>query len=224
MLAQPGRHRRAVAKECREDASIRGDDRVVVVEDVEGGRAVVRVDDDLDAVPHVVGRLAAEQVVPRVRIGARCRVGVQHPEDPAIVRDDDVRVGVEGEKRRERPDPFADVAAHQEPAVRRDVVAERQLGDIAAVEGDQQPAQESTEPDAAFAFVRRQIVGLALRVVELLLPRLDVHVRVRELAEVDLGPRHVEARNRALNRHVAQDRASADPPAVKPFTGFMVTP
>ena len=55
------------------------------------------------------------------------------------------------------------------------------------------------------AFVRRQAVGVALRIVELLLVRLDVDVGVGQLAEVDFRPRDLDARNRALHRHVAQD-------------------
>ncbi len=42
-------------------------------------------------------------------------------------------------------------------------------------------------------------------IVELLLVRLDVDVGVGQLAEVDLGPGDLDARNRALHRHVAQD-------------------
>ena len=108
-------------------------------------------------------------------------------------------------KPRQRVDAIADVAPHQQPAVGRDVVAERQLGDIAAIESDQQTPEEAAEHDAAGALVRRQVVGLALRIVEFLLPRLDVHVGVRELAEIDLRPRHLQTRDRALDRHVAQN-------------------
>ena len=68
-------------------------------------------------------------------------------------------------------DAVADVAAHQQPAVGSDVVAERQLGDVASVEGDQQLAEEAADRDAAVALVRREAVGVALRKVELLLPR-----------------------------------------------------
>mgnify|MGYP003693694633 CR=1 FL=1 len=116
-----------------------------------------------------------------------------------------IRIGIEGEERRERLHAIADVAPHQQPALRRDVVAERQLRQVAAIERDQQTPEESAEDDPAGALVRRQAVGLALRVVELLLPRLDVDVGVGELAEVDLRPRHRDGRMGALHRHVAQD-------------------
>ena len=62
------------------------------------------------------------------------------------------------------------------------------LLDVAAFDGDQQTPQEAAEDDAAAAFVRSDAVGVALRVVELLLPRLDVDVVVCQLAEVDLRP------------------------------------
>ena len=68
------------------------------------------------------------------------------------------------------------------------------LVEIAAIERDEQPAEEAAEHDAAGALVRRQVVGLALRVVELLLARLDVDVGVGQLAEIDLGPRHLDGR------------------------------
>ena len=64
--------------------------------------------------------------------------------------------------------------------------------------------QEAAEDDAAGALVRRQVVRFALRIVEFLLPRLDVHVGVGELAEIDLRPRHLQARDRAFDRHVAE--------------------
>ena len=46
----------------------------------------------------------------------------------------------------------------------------------------------------------------ALRIIEFLLPRLDVDVSVGEFAEIDLGTLHVQLRYRALDRHVAQIR------------------
>ena len=131
-------------------------------------------------------------------------IAVDHPRQPPIVADDDVRILVEGEEGRERRDPLADVAPHQQPALRRHIVAERQLGEIAAVERDDQPSEIAAEHDAAVAFVRRQAVALALRIVEFLLPGLDVDVGVGQLAEIDLRTLDRDRRNRALHRHVAQ--------------------
>ena len=56
VLAQLRRHRRRVLEQARENAAIRGDDRIARVEHVERRRAVVGVDDRLDAVAHVVDR------------------------------------------------------------------------------------------------------------------------------------------------------------------------
>ncbi len=67
-------------------------------------------------------------------------------------------------------------------------------------------AQETAEDDAAVAFVRRQAVGLALRVVEFLLPCLHVHVGIGQLAEIDLWARHGQTTHRALDGHVAQNQ------------------
>ena len=66
-------------------------------------------------------------------------------------------------KSRQRADPIANRSAHQQPALRVDVVAERQLRDIAAIERNEQPAEEPAESDAAVAFVRGQVVLLTLR-------------------------------------------------------------
>ncbi len=45
-----------------------------------------------------------------------------------------------------------------------------------------------------------------MRVVELLLPRLYVHVGISQLAEIDFGPGYVEVAHRALDRHIAQNQ------------------
>ena len=111
---------------------------------------------------------------------------VHDPGEAAVVADHDVGVLVEGEEGRERGDAVAHVAAHQQAAVGVDVVAEGQLAEVVAVEREADAAQEAAERDAAGALVGGEAVGLALRVVELLLPRLDVDVGVGQLAEVDL--------------------------------------
>ncbi len=92
--------------------------------------------------------------MPRVRIAVRGRERVHDPAQPAIVADDHVGIFVERQEAAgERGDAVADVAPHQQPAVGADVVAERQLGEIAAIERDEQPAEESAEDDAARALV-----------------------------------------------------------------------
>ena len=84
--------------------------------------------------------------------------------NPAVLADHDVGVGIEGEKRAgQRLDALQDVAPHQQPAVRRDVVAEGQLGEVAAVERDQETPEEAAERDPAVAFVRGDAVSFPLR-------------------------------------------------------------
>src|ERR1700751_137888 len=69
-------------------------------------------------------------------------------------------------------------------------IAKRQLGQVAAVKRDDDAAQKTAEVDTAVPVVGRQAVGLALRVVEFLLPGLHVDVRIGQLAEIDLWARY----------------------------------
>ncbi len=144
--------------------------------------------------------------MPRVRIGLRRRERVHDPPQPSVVADDHVGIGIERQEASgERLDALAHVPPHQQPAVGAHVVAERQLRQIAAIERDEQAPQEPAEHDPAGALVRRDAVRVALRVVELVLPSLHVHVGVRHLAEIDLRPRDLEARRCALHGHVAEE-------------------
>ncbi len=95
MLAQPVRELRPVAEEAGENAAIRGNDRVARVEHVERRGAVVSVDDGLDAVSHVVDSVAKHAVVARVRVGIGRRERVDDPDEPALLRDDNVWIGIE---------------------------------------------------------------------------------------------------------------------------------
>src|SRR6185436_17743321 len=112
--------------------------------------------------------LASDPEMAGVWIAGRHRERVHHPREAAVLADDDVGILVVDEERRERLGAGADVAPHQQAALGGDVVTERQLGQIAAVEGDDQAPEEAAELDAAAALVGRQGGGLALRVVELL--------------------------------------------------------
>ena len=98
------------------------------------------------------------------------------------------------------------------------------LREVAAVERNQQPAHEAADPNPARAFVRRHAVGVALRVVELLLAGLHVDVGVGHLAEVDLRPGHGQARRRALRPACCFSSSRGRPSGVKPLTAFMVMP
>ena len=204
MAAEPRRHRARVLEHRRKEGLIRRDDRIAAVEDVERRRAVVGVDDHLHAVANVVDALPAQHEMARVRKRVGRREPVRDPRQAAVLAHDDVRIGIEGEEGRQRGDAIPDVAAHQQTALRADIVAEGQRRDVAAVEGDERAAQEAAQDDAAGALVRREVVRFPLRIVELLLPRLDVHVGVGELAEINLRPRHLQARDRAFDRHVAE--------------------
>jgi hypothetical protein len=82
-----------------------------------------------------------------------------------------------------------------------------QLRKIVLIESDDHAADKAAECDAAVAFVRREIVALALRIVKFFLPRFYVDVGVSQLTEIDLWSRHVEITYRSLDRHVAQTRA-----------------
>ena len=60
MLAQPGRHRRGILEQGREDPAISSQDRIFTVEDIEGRGAIVSVDNCLDAVAHVIDGLVLQ--------------------------------------------------------------------------------------------------------------------------------------------------------------------
>ena len=134
MPAQVRRHRSSILEETRKDAAIRSKDRVFRVEDVERRGAGIRVHHYFDAVAHVVDRAVAEAVVGRIRIVVRDGERIHDPGKPAIVAHHHVGVLIEGEERCNCRDAFAYVAPHQQPALRVDVVAERQLSQIAAVD------------------------------------------------------------------------------------------
>ena len=87
-----------------------------------------------------------------------------------------------------------------------DVVTERHFREITFLECDENTAQEPAEQDATVALVGRQVVGLALRVIEFLLAGLHVHVGVGQLAEIDFRASYGDALHRALDGHVAENQ------------------
>ena len=123
-----------------------------------------------------------------------------------MVADDDVRIRIVREQWHQRRHAIAHVATHQQPALLVDVVTKRQLREVTAFERDENAAQESAEEDAAVALIGRQIVRLALRVIEFLLPRLHVDVGVGQFAEIDLRARYGDTLHRALDGHVTQNQ------------------
>ena len=98
----------------------------------------------------------------RVRIAVGGSECVHDPGEPAIVANHDVRILIEGKKGRQRRYAIAHVAPHQQTALGVHIVAERQLAEIAAIEGDEDAAQEAAQHDAASALVGREAVRLAL--------------------------------------------------------------
>ena len=126
VLAQRRGHLVERREEVREDRGVRLEQRLVRLHRVEVRLAGVGVDDDLDAVADVVDAVGPV----RVRDAVGRRVGVLHPVHVALV-DDDVRVGIEPEERRDLADALLDVAAVDEAAV---VVERARDEDVAVAE------------------------------------------------------------------------------------------
>ena len=147
VAAQVRWHGGGIAEQRRKDGAIRGKDGIGGVEYVERDRAVVGVDGHLDAVAHVVDLAVAERVVGGVGIGFGGGEGVEHPGQAAVVADHDIGVRIEGEKWSQGLDAIMKGAPHQQNAVGIDVVAEGHLAQVAAVEGDQDAAQESSHAE-----------------------------------------------------------------------------
>ena len=197
-------HGRGVAEERGEDAPPCGDDWIARIEDVEGGGAGIGIHDDLDAVAHVVDCAVAQGIAGGIGIAGGGGEGVEHPVEMTVIADHDIGIGVPVQERRERTDPAENVTAHEKPALRRDVVAEGNLPEVAAIGGDEGAADHPAQNNASGSLIRREIVGLALRIIEFFLICIDIDVGVRELAEIDFRPRNSKAGNRALDRHVAE--------------------
>ena len=95
----------------------------------------------------------------------------------------------------------------EHPAVVGDVLRQQDLRG-AEPGRDQEPAEQVADPDAARSGVLGVHVGLALRIVELPLPRPHEHVLVGQLAVVDLRPgdpeRHGRHRRQVLHEQHGQ--------------------
>src|SRR6266550_1625440 len=59
-----------------------------------GVGSIVGVDDDLNAVPHIINRGTAESVMRRIGVAVRRRERVDNPEKPPAVTNDDVGVRI----------------------------------------------------------------------------------------------------------------------------------
>ena len=219
MRHEVGRHRRHRREEAREHALVGADERVRRVGHVEVHRPVVRVHRDLDAVADVVevgaaecrARQAARVERLRVREAVAGRVRVLDVDQPAGAVDDEVRILVVAQERRDPLEAIGQGAVEEELAAPGDLVADEQV-DVAESQGEQQPAEGRIDVDAAGrpgparGLACRAVVVLAGRVVELVLLRADHDVVARPLAEVDPGlgdRRGAIARDR---RHVADEQ------------------
>ena len=72
---------------------------------------------------------------------------------PSVVAEHNVRVLLEGEEWGQRRHTIAHIAPHQQPALRSHIVTEGQLGQIAAVECEQNAPQKAAQHNAARALI-----------------------------------------------------------------------
>ena len=206
VFAERWRHGRCILEQSGKNPAILHDDRILRVIHIKRCSAIVGVDDHLNAIPHVVNEVVAECIVPGVGIAVGGRKRVHNPRQPTIVADDDVRIRFVSEEWRERRHAIAHVATHEQPALWVNIVTKRELRQVTSVGRDEESAKETSEQDATVALVGRQTVGLALRVVKFLLPRLHVHVGVGELPEINLRALYNHALYGALDGHVTQNQ------------------
>src|SRR5580698_8616512 len=146
-------HRSRIFEEAGKDASIRCEDRIFTVEDVERHRAVVSVNNGLDAIPHVVNRVIAETVMSRIRIAVGGCVRIHDPRESAIVTHHNIRVLIERKEWRELCYTLANVTPEKHTALRVHVIAKGQRCYIVACNREQQPPQEASHHDPARALV-----------------------------------------------------------------------
>src|SRR3984957_10177582 len=98
--------------------------------------------------------------------------------------------------------PLARVASREKLPAPANIVAEGEFRQVASIGGDEKSTKEISEDDAAIAFVRRQTIILALRIIEFLLSRFHIHIGVGKLSEINLGAADGDALHVALNGHV----------------------
>ena len=115
------RHRRQRLEEPGEAALVGGGDRVGGIHHVQVHRPVVGIDDDLDRIADIVQPQLWEG--PGVGERGTRGVGILHPHEPPRT-DHHIGVVVQTEERGNRPHAVLDGAAHHDPAVSGDIVAE----------------------------------------------------------------------------------------------------
>ena len=181
MLAQVGGHVVDRLDEVGEDLLPRIEDRVVAAPElrpVQVDRAVIRVDRRLQRRVDVVDRRTAEAGELRVRVRARRRVAVDHPDD-AVGGDDGVGVAAERGPRRERREALADATSVEQLRIGRELGRQQRL-DVAGGEGEHGALGERRHLDPG--------VGIERSAALLSAVGADDHVPVRDaIAEVQLG-------------------------------------
>ena len=128
-------------EELRIDRAEVADDGVLLVDDVVGDRAVVRVSHDLHTVADVVEAAAGERGRAEAQRGEVLAVGIavarrERVVDPVQlpIRDDEIGVRVVLEERGDRSLARDDRAAEQDLALRIDLVRHEEVGEIAEPE------------------------------------------------------------------------------------------
>ena len=180
--AQVRGHGRERQEQAGERPRVRGDQRLVGLDDVESHRPVVGVHRHLHRVADVVAH-------PRSSVGVRevvgRGVGVDEPDDPPGGGDDRVRVAVHSQERRDLLHPLGDLPVVEDPALGGEIVGEEHL-DLGEPGRKDDAAPQRPDAHSALARVGRVDVLVARGVVQLRRAHLDEHVRVGELAVVDL--------------------------------------
>ena len=200
---QPFGHLIQRLEQFRIDLRIGLRDRIVLVYNVVVRGTVVRIDDDLDGVADVVRRALI-----RIRFGIRelvaHRVGVDDPVQFAVHRAH-VRIGFIADVRHDFLDTVDDVAVDDDAAAALDIGGYQQLHAVLADREHQ--TVDRVELDACSTFIAGVLIGIAVRVVELVFIRSDDDVGVRQFAEVDFRLRDVDFfnagdRRDAVDQHV----------------------
>ena len=168
----------------------------------------------------------------------RRRVPVEDPDEPALLRNGEIRIRVPFDEIRQVREALAHVAVEHHAA---GLVGESREQDVvfAFANGGREAHRQRMDREAAFALVMRSHVLVFLRVVELFLVRGDEDRIVRQFAVVDFGlfdpdVRDLDDRRRVLDQqdgqalrgspvHLGRHDAVAvrvDPVAVDPVAGF----
>src|SRR5687767_7209341 len=138
----------------------------------------------------------------RVREIRRVGVCIHHPEETAVIGDNDVRVFVVSQKRRDAVDNLTDVSTNEHAAVACDVVREGKLRKIPNAPGQQHAAKPVADWYSASSLVSRVGVCIALWIVKLVLVRFYVNVTIGEFAIIDFRTRYLDLSCGRLHGHV----------------------